>query len=121
MTFTKEQMDALAPYEKYFITSVRSKWCSYPGADALRRIHQIYTQATGNRLPLNVTCGRCMSILMRNAGEIYLKDKAEMEAAEFMRKSLHDAAERHISQFDGESVQDEAPKKKTTKKKTTKK
>ena len=101
MTYTKDQMEALSPYEEHFITAVRARWCRYPGQDALRRIHQIFTSATGDRRRLNSSCGVCILHLMRDAGTAYLKDKEELARAE-----------------EPKPAPKPKPKKKTTKKKS---
>lgn len=81
MTLTKEQLEALAPYEPYFETAIRSRWSRYPGTEAMRLIHRIYTDATGAKVRLNTVCGACRLRLLRDTGKLYFADKAEAEAA----------------------------------------
>lgn len=115
MNYTKEQFDALAPYEGNFGTAIRSKWSPYPGAEALRLIHRIFTSATGDRRRLNSACSVCVLHLLRDAGKLYFADKEEYDkqAREFMHQSLAAAAAKKMG--------DDTPKpkkKRTTKKKT---
>ena len=108
MKLTKEQLEALAPYEQHFETAVRSRWARYPGTDAMRLIHRIYCDVTGAKIRLNTSCGVCRLNLLRGLGKIYFEDKAELEAA-----AAAEAAKA------AEAPVEEAPKPKA--KKTTKK
>lgn len=86
MNYTKEQFDALAPYEEHFGTAVRSRWSRYPGAEGVRLIHRVFTSATGDRRRLNSACSRCVLSLLQDAGRLYFADKAEMEENKPKRK-----------------------------------
>lgn len=81
MTYTAEQLQALAPYEEHFAKALRSNWCPYPGAEALRTIHRIFTEATGQKIRLNTGCSHCLLRIMKGAGQYYFDDKAYLEAA----------------------------------------
>ena len=75
MELSKEQLDALAPYESYMMTAVKSNWSRYPGRDALQEMHRILEQVTGRKRPLNVNCQSCVLNLLRDCGTIYFKAK----------------------------------------------
>lgn len=77
MKLTKEQFDALAPYEKYFDSAVNHRWTRYPGGAALDLIHDILHQVTGLNLPLNKCCSHCILELMTEMGKIFLADREE--------------------------------------------
>ena len=75
MELSKEQLDALAPYESYMMTAVKSNWSRYPGRDALQEMHRILEEVTGKARPLNVNCQSCVLNLLRDCGTIYFKAK----------------------------------------------
>ena len=75
MELSKEQLDALAPYESYMMTAVKSNWSRYPGRDALQEMHRILEEVTGRKRPLNVNCQSCVLNLLRDCGTIYFKAK----------------------------------------------
>jgi len=87
MKFNDEQFNALAKYEGYFEKAVHASWCPYPGHAALEEVHAIL-KATGDQRRLNTSCGVCTLNLMRDAGRMYFKDKAERIAAENDRKAV---------------------------------
>lgn len=80
MTFSKEELDELKPFEDYFFTATKAKYCRYPGKSALETIHRIFTSATKSNVRLNTGCGHCIFTLVRDCGVRYYADKAEMEA-----------------------------------------
>ena len=75
MELSKEQLDALAPYESYMRTAVKSNWSRYPGRVALQEMHRIVEEVTGRTRPLNVNCQSCVLNLLRDCGTIYFKAK----------------------------------------------
>ena len=75
MELSKEQLDALAPYESYMQTAVKSNWSRYPGRVALQEMHRILEEVTGRTRPLNVNCQSCVLNLLRDCGTIYFKAK----------------------------------------------
>ena len=77
MKLTKEQFDALAPYEKHFDSAVNHRWTRFPGGAALDLIHDILYQVTGLNLPLNKCCSHCILELMTEMGKIFLADREE--------------------------------------------
>lgn len=79
MELSKEQLDALAPYESYMMTAVKSNWSRYPGRDALQEMHRILEEVTGRTRPLNVNCQSCVLNLLRDFGTIYFKAKGAKE------------------------------------------
>lgn len=79
---TKEQFDALAPYEKHFDSAVNHRWTRFPGGAALDLIHDILHQVTGLNLPLNKCCSHCILELMTEMGKIFLADRDEIKMAE---------------------------------------
>lgn len=87
MKFNDEQFNALSKYESHFEKAVKAAWCPYPGHAALEEVHAIL-KATGDQRRLNTSCGVCTLNLMRDAGRLYFKDKAERIAAENDRKAV---------------------------------
>ena len=77
MKLTKEQFDALAPYEKHFDSAVNHRWTRFPGGAALDLIHDTLKQVTGLNLPLNKCCSHCILELMTEMGKIFLADMDE--------------------------------------------
>ena len=77
MRLTKEQFDALAPYEKHFDSAVNHRWTRFPGGAALDLIHDTLKQVTGLNLPLNKCCSNCILELMTEMGKIFLADREE--------------------------------------------
>ena len=77
MKLTKEQFDALAPYEKHFDSAVNHRWTRFPGGAALDLIHDTLNQVTGLNLPLNKCCSHCILELMTEMGKIFLADREE--------------------------------------------
>ena len=77
MKLTKEQFDALAPYEKHFDSAVNHRWTRFPGGAALDLIHDTLKQVTGLNLPLNKRCSHCILELMTEMGKIFLADREE--------------------------------------------
>ena len=77
MKLTKEQFDALAPYEKHFDSAVNHRWTRFPGGAALDLIHDTLKQVTGLNLPLNKCCSHCILELMTDMGKIFLADREE--------------------------------------------
>ena len=89
MKLTKEQFDALAPYEKHFDSAVNHRWTRFPGGAALDLIHDILRQVTGLNLPLNKCCSHCILELMTEMGRIFLADRDEIKmAAVAVKESL---------------------------------
>ena len=79
MELSKEQLDALAPYESYMMTAVKSNWSRYPGREALQEMHRILEEVTGRTRLLNVNCQSCVLNLLRDCGTIYFKEKSVKE------------------------------------------
>ena len=77
MKLTKEQFDALAPYEKHLDSAVNHRWTRFPGGAALHLIRDILHQVTGLNLPLNKCCSYCILELMTEMGRIFLADREE--------------------------------------------
>ena len=82
MKLTKQQYDALAPYEKHFDSAVNHRWTRFPGGAALDMIHDILFQVTGLNLPVNKCCSHCILELMTEMGRIFLADRDEMKRTE---------------------------------------
>ena len=82
MKLTKQQYDALAPYEKHFDSAVNHRWTRFPGGAPLDMIHDILLQVTGLNLPVNKCCSHCILELMTEMGRIFLADRDEMKRTE---------------------------------------
>lgn len=86
MIFTRDQLEELKKFEKYFETAVKQAWCRYPGIKGLKNIYGIYTAATGDRRRLSLDCGTCILNLVRDCGTAYYKDIEEIEKHEKITK-----------------------------------
>ena len=85
MTFTKEQVEALAKYEPYFFTATKANYTRNPGRVALQEMHSIFKSATGSAIRLNTGCGHCIYSLVKAVAVAYYKDKEELAKAEEMQ------------------------------------
>lgn len=79
MTFTKEQLKVLEPYEKHFTTALRSKYARYPGVNGVRIIFGTYAAAVKGVPKVNESCSSCIFRLLSEVGTLYFKDKEELE------------------------------------------
>lgn len=79
MKLTKEQYDALAPYETQFITATKSQWARHPGRAALDIMCDTLEAVTGHRPRRNHTCNVCVLNIITEMGSIWLADKVEVE------------------------------------------
>ena len=82
MKLSKQQYDALAPFEKHFDSAVNHRRTRFPGGAALDMIHDILLQVTGLNLPVNKCCSHCILELMTEMGRIFLADRDEMKRTE---------------------------------------
>ena len=80
MTFTKVQMEQLAPYETHFETAVFADWSRYPGKKALKTLADIYVSATGKVVNLDESCGTCVLRLLKSCGKLYFADKSAINS-----------------------------------------
>ena len=71
----------LKHYEKYFNTVINAKYARNPGAAALKEIHKVYTEATNDKQPLNLSCAVCVYNLLKSAGVFYFQEKEKQEKA----------------------------------------
>lgn len=92
MTFTKEQLAALAPYEEHFRTALRSKWARNPGREGLQVIHATLAAATGDRRGSAYNCASCILRLLHDVGTLYYADLEELSAKEAQRKAVKASA-----------------------------
>ena len=77
MKFTHEQMQALQPLEPYFETAVRASWSRAVPRILMETCHRIWEQAIGRHYPFILNCAQCQLNLLRDAGTVYLAQKAE--------------------------------------------
>lgn len=77
----KEVIKKLQPYERYFNTVINAKYARNPGAEALKEIHKVYTEATNDKQPLNLSCATCVYNLLQSAGTFYFQEKKKLENA----------------------------------------
>ena len=81
MTYNDEQFKELIPYEAQFLKAQRSRYAINPGRPALTKITQVHRDATGYKLPTNLSCSSCILEILRTVGKAYFADKAEREEA----------------------------------------
>lgn len=69
------QLEALAPYEKYFGTAIRSGYAQHPGTAAIETMRTVWAELTGQRYPMNLGCTRCLMNLLKDIGTLYFAAK----------------------------------------------
>lgn len=87
MRLNDEQFKALEAYERNFNTAVNARWARHPGDRALRVIHTVFTEATGDTRHLNTGCQTCILHLLQDCGRLYFAEKAERDAAKAETKA----------------------------------
>lgn len=65
------QLEALAPYEKYFGTAIRSGYAQHPGTAAIDTMRTVWAELTGQKYPMNLGCTRCLMNLLKDIGTLY--------------------------------------------------
>lgn len=82
MTFTKSQLQALAPFEKSFRTATQSNYASNLTTSAYKTILAVYKEASGKTYHLNASCAKCVLDFLKLVGRQYFADlKAAAEVA----------------------------------------
>lgn len=82
MTFTKSQLQALAPFEKSFRTATQSNYASNLTTSAYKTILAVYEEASGKKYHLNASCAKCVLDFLKLVGRQYFADlKAAAEVA----------------------------------------
>lgn len=69
------QLEALAPYERYFGTAIRSGYAQHPGTAAIETMRTVWAELTGQRYPMNLGCTRCLMNLLKDIGTLYFAAK----------------------------------------------
>lgn len=82
MRLTKEQLAALAPYERFFKQATEARYCSFPGDAGINLMKEAWKAVTGKERPVQRGCSRCLFNLVEDIAAIYYAEKAEAEAAE---------------------------------------
>ena len=70
-------MQELEPLEPYFDTAVRASWSRAVPRILMETCHRILEQAIGRHYPFILNCSQCQLNLLRDAGTVYLAQKAE--------------------------------------------
>ena len=95
--YTEEQFQELAQYEEQFRRAVNSNFARNPGRDHLVRIRSAYMEATGTRwYPENYGCTACIVQLLKDAGRLWLDQKAEMEKEQLAKAQEQEAVAKTI-------------------------
>lgn len=68
---TKEQIEALKPYESYMRTAVRARWASNPGMQGIDTLRRVWEEATGSRRNMTTSCAVCILNLLIDVGRLY--------------------------------------------------
>lgn len=74
MTFTKSQLQALAPFEKSFRTATQSNYASNLTTSAYKTILAVYEEASGKAYHLNASCAKCVLDFLKLVGRQYFAD-----------------------------------------------
>ena len=99
MTFSEEQMTALAQFERHFYTILNADFASNPGPAALRTLHSIMVAAVDWKEPLNSSCNHCWGRLLRSAGDLYFKQLKRNKVVRYFKTSAE--AEAYIEKVSG--------------------
>lgn len=75
---TPEQLETLAPMERYFKQAVEASWCSYPGQENIKTMLRTWEDLTGTQYPYKPGCSHCLMNLVRDMGTLYFAAKAEL-------------------------------------------
>lgn len=89
MFYTREQVEKLEKYRKYFETAINSGFARNVGSIALKEIEDIYDEAYGSHYTYNSGCSVCVLGFLKKVGEPFLKE-SKIYAAE---KRVQEAAE----------------------------
>lgn len=83
MNYNDEQFQALAPFEGYFRTALRSGYAGYVGFRNAERIDKILKEAglTAKAVRTNYACSSCVLRLLRKAGKAWFEDQEARIAA----------------------------------------
>lgn len=74
MFYTREQVQRLEKYRKYFETAVNSGFARNVGSIALKEIEEIYDEALKSHYQYNSGCSYCVLSYLKRVGEPFLKD-----------------------------------------------
>lgn len=74
MTFTKSQLQALAPFNKSFRTATQSNYASNLTTSAYKTILAVYEEASGKKYHLNASCAKCVLDFLKLVGRQYFAD-----------------------------------------------
>lgn len=81
MTFTKSQLQALAPFEKSFRTATQSNYASNLTTSAYKTILAVYEEASGKKYHLNASCAKCVLDFLKLVGRYYFASVFAIEEA----------------------------------------
>lgn len=84
MKLSKEQFDALKPYEENFRTMANAQWSRHPGRAGIETMVDIRDQVTGRneKNRFRSSCRDCVMRLIKEVGAIYLEDLKERNRIE---------------------------------------
>ena len=118
MTFTKEEMEILSTMEDKLYTATYCKFVRLASREQLEKIDKVYKRAFNAPTGAIGACAHCLLNICKKLGEVYFKDKKEME--EMANKPQNEPIE--ATEETKQVEQPVKPKKTaTTKKKTNKK
>ena len=69
--FSREQLEILKPFEKYFDTAVHHQYCRCPLRSELALIDKVYKEATGWKGHVNASCQQCLFNFINEVGKLY--------------------------------------------------
>lgn len=73
--FNKEQIEALQPYEEYFVSATVANYVRNIPGDKLAKIKSTWETASGEKVKEKLTCGACLLNFIKRVGQNYFKDK----------------------------------------------
>lgn len=85
--FSKEQLEALAPYEDRFFTATVAKYYRNTSSKSLDVIKAVYDEVADKPYGANWSCSHCVLMFLQTVGKKYFEDKKayEAKAAEFVK------------------------------------
>lgn len=82
---TKEQLEALAPFEEHLRTAYKSGWARNITTGKFRSLKAVYDNITGKINNVNGGCGFCVLDMLRTLGQLYFYTR-DVEAREEAEK-----------------------------------
>ncbi len=98
---TAIQLRKLEAYERFFDTTIRAGYCSYPGQEAIDRMLAVWQELTGHAYAFRAGCSTCIFNLVHDIGTLY---RAQRPAGWKEKKALEAAAKAAAAKAEAEAA-----------------